>query len=79
MIAESDVEVLRASVAGPVLTADERDYAAEAQCYNLATVHEPDVIVGATSAADVAATVTWAAECGLPLRSRPPATARPNG
>ncbi len=67
MIAESDVEVLRASVAGPVLTADERDYAAEAQCYNLATVHEPDVIVGATSAADVTATVAWAAERGLSL------------
>ena len=36
MIAESDVEVLRASVAGPVLTADDADYDAEAQCYNLA-------------------------------------------
>ena len=67
MIADSDLTALRSAVRGPVLTAGDAEYAADAGGYNLAVVHEPDVIVEATSSADVAATIGWAAEHGLPV------------
>ena len=67
MISDSDLTTLRSTVRGPVSTAGDPDYAADAGGYNLAVVHEPDVIVGATSAADVAAAIGWAAERDLPV------------
>ena len=67
MISDSDLTTLRSTVGGPVSTAGDPDYADDASGYNLAVVHEPDVIVGATSAADVAAAIGWAAEHGLPV------------
>jgi FAD/FMN-containing dehydrogenase len=67
MISDSDLTTLRSAVSGPVSTAGDPDYAADAGGYNLAVVHEPDVIVGATSAADVAAAIGWAAERDLPV------------
>ncbi len=67
MIAETDLSALRAAVTGPVLTAADADFEAEGGGYNLAVSHRPDVIVAATSAADVVATVGWAAEHGLPV------------
>ncbi len=67
MIADYDLTALRSAVRGAVLTAGDAEYAADAGGYNLAVVHEPDVIVEATSTADVAATVGWAAEHGLPV------------
>jgi hypothetical protein len=67
MISASDLTTLRSAVRGPVLTAGDPEYAADATGYNLAVVHKPDVIVGATSAADVAAAIGWAAEHDLPV------------
>ena len=67
MISDSDLTTLRSTVSGPVSTAGDPEYAADAGGYNLAVVHEPDVIVGATSAADVAAAIGWAAERDLPV------------
>ena len=67
MISETDLHALRSAVAGPVLTSDDPEYAEDSSGYNVAVLHQPDVIVGATSAADVAATVSWAAERGLSI------------
>ena len=67
MIDDSALTALRSAVSGPVLTAGDAEYAEDAGGYNLAVVHQPDVIVGATSAADVAATIGWAVEHGLPV------------
>jgi FAD binding domain len=66
MLSDSDLQTLRSAVTGPVLTSGDPEYAADGSGYNVAVVHQPDVIVGATSAADVAAAVGWAAERGLP-------------
>ena len=67
MISDTDLDSLRSAVAGPVLTEGDPEYAEDGTGFNLAVVHQPDVIVGATSAADVAATIGWAAERGLPV------------
>jgi FAD/FMN-containing dehydrogenase len=56
---------LRASVAGPVLTAGDPGLAAEAATFNVAITHTPAVVVGATCAEDVAAAVRYAAGAGL--------------
>jgi hypothetical protein len=48
-------------VRGPVLFPDSPGYAEEAAAWNVATVHRPAVVVGATDAADVAAAVRFAA------------------
>src|SRR3954453_8790022 len=61
------LDTLRAAVRGPVLTAEDDGYAAESACFNAAVIHTPDVVIGATSADDVVATVRWAAEHGLPV------------
>jgi FAD/FMN-containing dehydrogenase len=67
MIAESGLDVLRSAVSGPVHTERDAEFAGESAGYNVAVVHQPEVIVGATSAEDVAATIGWAAEHGLPV------------
>src|SRR3712207_9463570 len=67
MISDTDLHAPRSAVAGPVLTSGDPEYAEDAGGYNVAVVHQPDVIVGATSAADVAAAVGWAAEHALPV------------
>lgn len=54
-------------VSGPVYFPGDEGFAAEIAAWNLATVHQPLVAVGATSAADVAAAVRWAAVRGLPV------------
>jgi FAD/FMN-containing dehydrogenase len=54
-------------VAGPVYFPGDNGFDAEIAAWNLATVHRPVVAVGATSAADVAAAVRWAADRGLPV------------
>lgn len=56
------LSALRAAVKGPVLTAGDPDFESEASGYNAAVTHRPEVIVGATSAADVEAAVDWATE-----------------
>ncbi len=55
------IQQLNDAVEGPVLTSDDPGFAEEAACFNAAVLHEPDVVVGATSAADVQAAVRWAA------------------
>lgn len=66
----ADVDVLRSRVHGPVYLAGEdcaEGLAAEVACWNVAFEHHPDVVLGATCAADVAAAVGWAREHGLPI------------
>jgi len=58
---------LRQRVAGPVLTPADHDYAVECATFNLAVEHQPQVVVGATSAEDVALAVRFAAAHGLPV------------
>lgn len=54
-------------VRGAVLRPGEEGYAEHVAGFNLATTHTPELVVAATSAADVAATVGWAAAAGLPV------------
>ena len=54
-------------VRGQVLDPADAQYAAEAAGYNLAVAHRPDVVVAALDAADVVATVRWAALNEVPL------------
>jgi FAD/FMN-containing dehydrogenase len=61
------LDALRGAVAGPVLTPGDSAYADEVAGSDLAVVHTPPIVVGASSAEDVAATVRVAAASGLPL------------
>jgi FAD/FMN-containing dehydrogenase len=61
------IEELRGQVAGPVLPAGDPAAAEEASGFQLSVTHAPRVVVGATSEADIAAAVRWAAEHGLPV------------
>ena len=58
---------LQAEISGPVLTPGDAGYADEVVGFNLALPHSPDLVVAATSAADVVAAVRYAAEHGLPV------------
>ncbi|MFH9090402.1 FAD-binding oxidoreductase [Streptomyces sp. NPDC017673] len=60
-----DVAGLRAAVTGPVLEPADAAYAAECATYNVALPTVPVVVVGATSAEDVAHAVTFATRHGL--------------
>src|SRR6187551_1405269 len=51
---------LGALVAGPVLHPQQPGYDEEVAGFNAAVVHRPDLVVGATSAADVAQAVRFA-------------------
>ncbi|MEV5411386.1 FAD-binding oxidoreductase [Thermopolyspora sp. NPDC052614] len=55
------VAELAARVAGPVLMPADPGFAEEIAAWNVATVHRPDLVVGATCADDVAEAVRWAA------------------
>ena len=46
---------------------DSPEFAEETFAFNVATVHRPDVVLGAANAQDVAAGVKWAAERRLPV------------
>jgi UDP-N-acetylenolpyruvoylglucosamine reductase len=59
------VEDLRSRVHGPVYVEGDEGLVAEAACWNLAVTHRPQVVVGATCAADVVAAVRFAARHGL--------------
>jgi hypothetical protein len=59
------IDDLARVVSGPVLAGDDPQAAAEIMTFNLAVTHRPAVVVGATSASDVAAAVSWAREHGL--------------
>lgn len=56
-----------AGVAGPVFEGSDPGAEAEAAAFNAAVAHRPAVTVGATSAADVAEAVSWAARRELPV------------
>ncbi|MDQ1697071.1 MAG: hypothetical protein QOJ03_2424 [Frankiaceae bacterium] len=61
------LDTLRRVVAGPVLEPGDPDYAAEIAAWNLITTHRPPIVVGATCADDVAATVRFAVRHQLPV------------
>jgi len=60
-----DTVTLTERVRGPVLRPGDDGFTAEIAGFNPAVVHQPDIVVGATDAVDVAAAVSWAAEQGL--------------
>ncbi|WP_238011207.1 FAD-binding oxidoreductase [Dactylosporangium sp. AC04546] len=64
-ISDISIDDLTATVAGPVFVPGDEAYAAETFAWNVAHQHKPLVVVGATSAADVAAAVRWAGQHGL--------------
>lgn len=61
----ADVDDLRSRVRGPILLAGDQGLAVEVAPWNLTVRHTPAVVVGATSAEDVSAAVSWAAGQGL--------------
>ncbi|QOV41539.1 FAD-binding oxidoreductase [Streptomyces ferrugineus] len=52
---------------GPVLRPGDDGYADEVIGFNLAALHTPDVVVGATGADDVVAALRWATATGTPV------------
>ena len=64
----TELAELRGIVSGPVLTAEDSGFAEEITGFNLANEHRPDVVVGVANPSDVAATVRFAADTGLPVR-----------
>lgn len=67
MLVKDDIHALSNAVSGPVALPDSQEFAAETFAFNVATIHRPDVVVGAADARDVAAAVKWAAEHRLPV------------
>lgn len=63
--ATTPLDELAAAVAGPVLREGDPGLAEEIAPFNLAHLPRPAVVVGATSTADVAAAVGWAARAGM--------------
>ena len=63
----ADLAALADAVAGPVLPGAHPDVAAEVATFNLAVTHHPALVVGATTARDVAAAVRWASARDLPV------------
>ncbi len=59
---------LAATVSGLVLRRGDDGLQAEVAAQNTTVVHDPDVVVGAATEADVAAGVRFAVESGLPVR-----------
>ena len=64
----TDITALRSAVSGPVLTPADEGFAAETTGFNLYYQHTPEVVVGATSVADVVAAVDFAREHRMPVR-----------
>ncbi len=67
MFVNDDIHALSRAVSGPVVLPDSPEFAEETFAFNVATVHRPDVVLGAADAQDVAAAVKWAAEHRLPV------------
>jgi hypothetical protein len=63
----AEIKALAERVRGPVLTPGDEQYDAERAGYQTARWHQPDVIVGATGAADVREAVAFASGHGLPV------------
>jgi hypothetical protein len=64
----SSYDLLRDRILGPVLTPADPGFTEEASGFNLAISHTPDVVIGVTSARDVAEAVRFAAAEGMPVR-----------
>ena len=75
MLAIDDIHALSATVSGTVALPDSPEFAAETLAFNAATVHRPDVVLGAANARDVAAGVKWAAAQRLPVAVQSTGTA----
>jgi FAD/FMN-containing dehydrogenase len=67
MLVNDDIHALSAAVDGIVAVPDSPEFAEETFAFNAATVHRPDVVLGAADAQDVAAGVKWAAERRIPV------------
>jgi hypothetical protein len=67
MMTETVLQELRQAVRGPVLLPGDNGFDQEAAAWNLATIHRPDIAVGVADAADVVATMKWAAAHGVPV------------
>ena len=67
---DAPLDELARRVTGPVLAGDDPRVAEEVATFNLAITHRPAVVVGATSAQDVAAAVSWAVANGLPVAAQ---------
>src|ERR1700761_3836772 len=65
-----DVELLRSRVSGPVLTPADPGFADEVRGWLLNVESTPDVVVGATSSADVVEAVKFAVANGLAVRAQ---------
>ena len=61
------IDTLRTQIEGAVLTATDERYDELRQAWNLDHVHHPAVVVVPAHADDVASTVRWAADAGLPV------------
>ncbi|WP_308466936.1 FAD-binding oxidoreductase [Rathayibacter soli] len=66
-IASLPIATLRTAVAGPVFVRGDDGLASEIAAFNTAITHDPDVVVGVASEADVAHAVRFAATHGLPV------------
>ena len=67
MLVNDDIHALSAAVSGIVAVPDSPEFAEETFAFNAATVHRPDVVLGAADAQDISAGVKWAAERRLPV------------
>ncbi len=67
MLVNDDIHALSRAVSGPVVLPDSPEFAEETSAFNLATLHRPDVVLGAANAQDIATAVKWAAEHRLPV------------
>ncbi len=63
----ADAGSLTTSLRGPIFTRDADAYDAERAGFQTARWHRPELIVGATGPADIAAAVTFAVDRGLPV------------
>ncbi|MFG1946171.1 FAD-binding oxidoreductase [Nonomuraea sp. NPDC048826] len=63
----TEVKALAERTRGPVLTPEDDGYDTERTGYQLARLHRPDLVVGATGAADVRAAVEFARSHALPV------------
>ncbi|AZQ36561.1 FAD-binding oxidoreductase [Streptomyces cyaneochromogenes] len=54
-------------IRGPVLRPGDDGYAEEVTGFNLAALHTPDVVVGATGVDDIVAALRWASATGTPV------------
>ncbi len=63
----SEIQSLAQSVHGRVMAPADPGYAEEASPFNLSARHEPELVVAANDAGDVAAAVRWAADHRMPV------------